>query len=102
MGFDWTEPGQVREKVLEEIGEVDAAPAPQVAEEIGDLLFSVANWSRHLHIDPEEALRAANSKFEKRFREMERLAAARGGNCEKLSAAEWDALWREAKHIAGG
>ena len=113
VGFDWTEPRQVREKVLEEIGEVDAAGrsnpgAPrsgvpsQVAEEIGDLLFSVANWSRHLHIDPEEALRAANSKFEKRFREMERLAAARGADTEKLSASEWDALWREAKHTTGG
>jgi len=113
VGFDWTEPRQVREKVLEEIGEVDAAGrsnpgAPrsgvpsQVAEEIGDLLFSVANWSRHLHIDPEEALRASNSKFEKRFRVMERLAAERGGDCENLNAAEWDALWREAKHTTGG
>jgi ATP diphosphatase len=102
VGFDWTEPQQVREKVLEEIREIDAAPAPELAEEIGDLLFSVANWSRHLHIDPEEALRAANSKFEKRFREMERLAAARGADVEKLGAAEWDALWREAKHNNGG
>jgi MazG family protein len=117
VGFDWTEPQQVREKVLEEIGEIDAAAgavrpsapdAPgaglpgQVAEEIGDLLFSVANWSRHLRIDPEEALRAANSKFEKRFREMERLAAARGADIEKLSAAEWDSLWREAKQALPG
>jgi len=116
VGFDWTEPEQVREKVLEEIREIDAAGGAversdaggpgsgvqtRVGEEIGDLLFSVANWSRHLHIDPEEALRAANSKFEKRFREMERLAAARGAGTDKLSAAEWDALWREAKHITG-
>jgi MazG family protein len=101
VGFDWTEPRQVREKVLEEIREVDAAPPAELAEEIGDLLFSVANWSRHLHIDPEEALRAANSKFEKRFREMEKLAAARAADPEKLNAAEWDSLWREAKHTHG-
>jgi ATP diphosphatase len=98
VGFDWTEPSQVREKVLEELGEIDAASAPaELVDEMGDLLFCVANWSRHLHIDPEGALREANSKFEKRFRQMESLAASRGLKIETLSAPEWDALWREAK-----
>jgi ATP diphosphatase len=68
-----------------------------VTEEVGDLLFAVANWTLHLKIDPEEALRAANAKFERRFRQMEALAGSRGARLERLSAAEWDELWRKAK-----
>ncbi len=100
VGFDWQEPGQVRDKVLEELAEVDEAleQAPQhLAEELGDLLFAIANWTVHLKIDPEEALRAANAKFERRFRRMEALAAARGDRLDSLSAAQWDDLWRQAK-----
>jgi len=104
VGFDWENPQQVRSKVLEELSEVDAVltePAPQpagrLAEELGDLLFAIANWSLHLNVDPEEALRAANAKFERRFRRMEALAASRGAALETLSAAEWDSLWRQAK-----
>jgi ATP diphosphatase len=55
------------------------------------------NWGRHLHVDAEEALRAANTKFEQRFTCMEALAAQRGLQLMSLAAAEWDALWREAK-----
>src|SRR5450755_3605702 len=73
VGFDWPQTNDVRAKVLEELAEVDAALQPAsggnaaidaqaVAEEIGDLLFSVANWSRHLEVDPEEALRMASVK----------------------------------------
>ncbi len=108
VGFDWQEAGQVREKVLEEIAEVDqvlAEGAPvgestsqaRLAEELGDLLFAIANWTLHLQVDPEEALRAANVKFERRFRRMEALAGARGRALESLSAGEWDDLWRQAK-----
>jgi nucleoside triphosphate diphosphatase len=104
VGFDWPDARQVRAKVLEELAEVDAAleaasetNSPAVADEMGDLLFAVVNWSRHLKLDPEEALRAANSKFEQRFRRMESLAATRGLALEALSAAEWDALWCEVK-----
>ena len=107
VGFDWPDARQVRAKVLEELAEIDAvdgrrAPLAQsapsrLAEELGDLLFAIANWSRHLHIDAEAALRAANGKFERRFRRMEALARERGLQLEALSAAEWDALWREAK-----
>ena len=68
-----------------------------VTEEIGDLLFSVANWSRHLQVDPEEALRAASGKFERRFARMEQLAAQRHLELKSLSPAQWDALWQEAK-----
>jgi ATP diphosphatase len=102
VGFDWPDAREVRAKVLEEIREVDAAgdsadEAAALAEEIGDLLFSVVNWSRHLSVDAETALRAANAKFERRFSRMESLARERDLVLERLSAAEWDALWREAK-----
>ena len=104
VGFDWQDAPQVREKVMEELAEVDAAlqasaatDSPQVAEEIGDLLFALANWSRHLRVDAEEALRAANSKFERRFRSMEAQARERGRALDSLAAAEWEALWEQAK-----
>jgi nucleoside triphosphate diphosphatase len=64
---------------------------------LGDLLFTIVNWSRHLQVDAEAALRAANDKFERRFARMESLAQARGLELAQLSAAEWDALWSEAK-----
>ena len=99
VGFDWPDAQQVRAKVLEELHEMDEAgtDAGVVAEELGDLLFSIVNWSRHLKLDAEGALRAANAKFERRFARMESLARARGLDLKGLSAAEWDALWREAK-----
>ena len=148
VGFDWPDARGVREKVLEELREVDGAlesamgggraggtggamggvgaagsagvagsgqaagvgaaaggdaeaaggaASPAVVEEMGDLLFAMANWSRHLKVDAEEALRAANSKFERRFRVMEMLARQRGLALEGLSAETWEHLWQEAK-----
>ncbi len=98
VGFDWTDAAGVREKIDEELREAEeAADAGGRAEEIGDLLFAVANWSRHLGIDPEEALRLANAKFERRFRSMEALAAERGIALKSLDAGGWDALWNEVK-----
>ena len=104
VGFDWEHPSQVRDKVLEEVREIDdelaggaASGAASLTEELGDLLFAVANWGLHLKIDPEEALRAANAKFERRFRRMEALAAEQGSPLQNLDAAQWDALWRQAK-----
>jgi nucleoside triphosphate diphosphatase len=123
VGFDWETASQVRDKVLEEVREIEEALAGEspdgmagpgglppdtasgtaamrdqrLAEEVGDLLFAVANWALHLKIDPEEALRAANAKFERRFRRMEVLAAAQGARLQALDAAQWDALWRQAK-----
>jgi ATP diphosphatase len=104
VGFDWSEAAQVRAKVLEELAEVDAAigtDAAAVADEIGDLLFAVVNWSRHLGADGEGALRAANAKFERRFAHMEAAARERGLDLQKLTAADWDTLWRAAKLNAG-
>jgi MazG family protein len=106
VGFDWESAAQVRDKVLEELAEVDAALAAAaigttnsaaVVEEMGDLLFAVANWSRHLQFDAEEALRAANSKFERRFRDMESLARERGLSLETLSPQQWENFWAESK-----
>ena len=104
VGFDWTESSQVRAKVVEELNEVDAAitaGGAAVADEIGDLLFAVVNWSRHLGADAEQALRAANGKFERRFEHMEAAARARGLALEKLSATQWETLWCAAK-LNGG
>jgi MazG family protein len=101
VGFDWTRQEEVREKVLEEVGELTAAceagNPEAVAEEAGDMLFAMASWVRHLGLDPEEALRAANRKFEGRFAQMEQLAAARGLDLKSLSGAQWDTLWTEVK-----
>lgn len=113
VGFDWDAADGVRAKVNEELAELDIAlqqggqqglrPGPQqgrqqtVAEEFGDLLFTMANWARHLQIDAEDALRAASLKFERRFGHMERAAAARGMALERLTASEWEQLWCAAK-----
>ena len=109
VGFDWPDARGVRDKVLEELREVDAAivssesgNAPAVVEEMGDLLFAMANWSRHLRFDAEEALRAANSKFERRFRAMESIARGRGMSLDGLSAAQWEEMWQEAKKAEAG
>jgi ATP diphosphatase len=97
VGFDWPDASGVRAKIDEELREVAAATAAERPEEIGDLLFAVANWSRHLGVDSEEALRLANAKFERRFRAMETLAAQRSLRLDALDAAAWDALWNEVK-----
>ncbi len=99
VGFDWPDAGGVREKIEEELREVAQASSQQRPEEIGDLLFAVANWSRHLGADPEESLRLANAKFERRFRCMEALARERSLNLAELDAAAWDALWNEVKRL---
>jgi len=94
-GFDWPDTAGPRAKVVEEIGEVDTAPSDAArAEEIGDLLFAVVNWARHLGIDPEAALRAANAKFERRFAAME---APAGDAFAALSLEEKEALWAAVK-----
>jgi MazG family protein len=100
VGFDWPDAQSVRAKIDEELGEVEAVAEGDVArraEELGDLLFAVANWSRHLEVDPEESLRLANAKFERRFRAMEKLASERALVLKSLDAGAWDALWNEAK-----
>lgn len=98
VSFDWPDAAGPRAKVDEELAEVDAAPPERVAEELGDLLFSVANWARHLGVDPEAALRSANRKFERRFAGMEAIA---GDGFAALSLDEKEALWAQIKFDAG-
>ena len=99
VGFDWPDAAGPRAKIDEELAEVAAAETPDhVAEEIGDLLFAVANWSRRLGVDPEAALRAANRKFERRFRAME---ADAGPGFAALDLAAKEALWQAVKARGG-
>lgn len=95
VGFDWPDAGGAHAKILEELDEVDMATTPdQQLEEIGDLLFAVVNYARHLGIEPETALRKANAKFERRFRTMEDMAGIQFGD---LSIEAKEALWAKAK-----
>jgi ATP diphosphatase len=104
VGFDWPDASGVRAKIEEELAELDRAAAAGVAadmtEELGDLLFTVANWARHRALDPEQALRAACLKFEQRFAHMEREAQRDGVQLEGLSPAQWDQYWRNAKSLS--
>jgi MazG family protein len=101
-GFDWPDVHGVVEKLREECGELEAEIAkddPTAAtQELGDLLFTVANLARHLKVDPELALRDANAKFRRRFAAME---AAAGGPLEDLTAAELEAQWTRIKAAEG-
>lgn len=107
-GFDWDDAAQVVAKVREETDEVAEALAagdPEaVSEEIGDLLFSVANLARHAGIDPETALRDGTAKFERRFAAMARHLAAAGGALGRSDLAAMEAAWQAAKRdeAAGG
>lgn len=97
-GFDWPDTQGVVAKIEEELQEVrEAASHEEHQEEIGDLLFAVVNLARHLKVDAEVALRAANRKFEARFRAMEAHA---GGDFVKLSLDDKEALWRTVKRQA--
>jgi ATP diphosphatase len=93
-GFDWPDAYGPREKIEEELAEVDQADDAERAGEIGDLLFALVNWARHLGIDAEAALRGACDKFERRFAAMEARA---GGNFAALDLAAKDQLWDEVK-----
>jgi MazG family protein len=99
IGFDWPDADSIIDKIEEEIAELedamdDNAPKAALEEELGDLLFAAANLARKLDIEPETALRGATAKFERRFRQVEALAAERGIGPD-LDALE--ALWREVK-----
>ncbi|CAM5232366.1 Nucleoside triphosphate pyrophosphohydrolase OS=Stutzerimonas stutzeri OX=316 GN=CXK95_12610 PE=4 SV=1 [Stutzerimonas stutzeri] len=101
VGFDWPEALPVVDKVREELDEVLVAmsenDAEAIAEELGDLLFVVVNLARHLKVDPENALRGANGKFERRFRFIEQALRQAGRPIENCTLEELDALWDAAK-----
>ena len=100
-GFDWPESEGPKAKVLEELGELDEARKAQdegrTAEELGDLLFAVVNLARHLDVDAEQALTAANGKFERRFRAMEEATAADGRRVADLPLEVLEQYWQQAK-----
>lgn len=103
VGFDWTTIGPVIDKIEEELRELrtelEAGKVEQarVADELGDVLFAVANLARHCKVDPEVALRATNDKFEKRFRYIERRLGEQGRKPAEASLEEMETLWQEAK-----
>ncbi|WP_235933335.1 nucleoside triphosphate pyrophosphohydrolase [Paragemmobacter ruber] len=101
VGFDWPSTDEVVAKIAEEAAELvearDRLTEAEVAEEFGDLLFVMANLARHLKVDPEAALRAANAKFTRRFGRIEDWLADAGKTPEQSDLAEMDALWNRAK-----
>jgi MazG family protein len=100
-GFDWTETAPIFDKLEEEVAEVKAAIAggdpAEIEDEVGDLLFVAANLARRLDIDPEQALRKANTKFERRFRAMEAAAAADGVAFASLPLDTQETYWQRVK-----
>ncbi|MDI6892321.1 MAG: nucleoside triphosphate pyrophosphohydrolase [Actinomycetota bacterium] len=101
VGFDWEEKEPIFEKLTEEIAELEEACREEGREkgEIGDILFTVVNLARRLGIDPEDALRAVNVKFRRRFEFMEKRAKEEGRGLESMSLEEKDRLWEEAKSL---
>jgi ATP diphosphatase len=102
VGFDWNSPKLVLDKVAEEAAEIveaaeSGAPQSEIAGEIGDLLFVIANLARHLKVDPEAALRTTNSKVTRRFGWIETQLAAEGRTPKDATLAEMEALWVKAK-----
>ncbi|WP_189431677.1 nucleoside triphosphate pyrophosphohydrolase [Alishewanella longhuensis] len=99
VGFDWPDVAGCWDKVKEEILEVEqtAAASPELAEELGDLMFALVNVVRKHKLDPEAVLRAANSKFEQRFRLVEHALNALGKTPAQSDLAEMDALWQQVK-----
>ena len=102
VGFDWPDAEGLLEKMAEELAEVSAelqttaVDRARLEEELGDVLFTAVNLARHLKVDADGALRAANAKFRRRFQAMEAEAGGRAG-LESRSAEQWDQLWRLAK-----
>ena len=101
VGFDWPDAGPVLDKIAEEVGELRESVAEgdkrAIEEEFGDLLFALANLARHMGFDAEGAARAANAKFERRFKAIEVELKARGKAPEGSTLAEMDAIWDAVK-----
>ena len=106
VGFDWPDAAGVRDKIREELAELDAALATRdgssagrdtVAAEVGDLLFTIANLCRHLDVDPEGCVRSANARFVKRFEHVEARVGERGGDWSAQRPEDLDRLWQDAK-----
>ena len=103
VGFDWNDPKAVLAKIREETAEIEAEldrskqdPA-RIADEIGDLLFAVANLARHQAVDPDQALQRTNVKFMRRFAVIEQTLAHAGRSLEEAGLDEMEAIWQESK-----
>jgi ATP diphosphatase len=101
VGFDWNDPRAVLAKIREEADEIEAAldqmDRDAASDEIGDLMFALVNLARHLDVDADAALRATNTKFERRFRSIEAALTKLGKTPDQATLTEMDALWDEAK-----
>ncbi|CAK7256407.1 MULTISPECIES: nucleoside triphosphate pyrophosphohydrolase [unclassified Shinella] len=103
VGFDWSEPAPILDKIEEEVGELREAlrndDQKAVADELGDLIFALVNIGRHVGTDPEMALRGTNTKFRNRFSHIEDSLAANGESLEAATLERMEALWQAAKRI---
>lgn len=110
LGFDWPDAEGPREKISEELTELDEATRrdiakpnpPAIEEELGDLLFAIVNYARHLGLGPEQALAASNEKFCRRFRYIEKRLSSEGLQPGDVKLERLDALWDEAKRLEKG
>lgn len=103
VGFDWEEPGQVIEKLKEELDElhheIQVQDQDKIEAELGDVLFSIINYARFLNVNAEDALERTNKKFIKRFKYLEEKAKEKNRPLAEMSLAEMDVFWEEAKKI---
>lgn len=104
IGFDWDEPGQVWEKVQEELNELKVeidshAAQAKIEDEFGDVLFSIINYARFVGVNPEDALERTNKKFIKRFQYLEQAAAKNNKSLSDMTLTEMDVYWNEAKSL---
>ena len=103
VGFDWPSLAPVFDKLREELAELDQTltgdDKARIEEELGDLLFVMANVARHLEIDPEAAMRGANEKFRRRFRYIEQRLAERGKTPAQSTLEEMDAIWDQVRAL---
>jgi tetrapyrrole methylase family protein/MazG family protein/ATP diphosphatase len=103
VDFDWQTPEEVLKKVKEEIEELETAlpekKEQKMADEIGDIIFGIVNLSRHLGIEPEQALRRSNKKFVSRFEHIETVLQKKGKSLKEATLDEMDKIWEEAKNL---
>ncbi|MBB2692399.1 UNVERIFIED_ORG: ATP diphosphatase [Rhizobium esperanzae] len=103
VGFDWSAPEPILDKIEEEIGELRVAlrdgDREKVSDELGDLIFAVVNIGRHVKADPEQALRGTNTKFRRRFNHIENVLEAEGETLEAASLERMEEIWQAAKAI---
>jgi nucleoside triphosphate diphosphatase len=103
VGFDWSDPAPILDKIEEEIAELREAleegRPEKVSDELGDLIFALVNIGRHVKADPENALRGTNTKFRRRFNHIEKSLGENGETLEEASLERMEDLWQAAKRI---